>query len=299
MKSHGFNTYQVILPAMLSLIPVATLGTEPVKTPKMKVNDGDAGFIALANLTQSTGQPKLGVGTIVNTKLWPASFVSKSDSETCTSTLIGPRVLITAAHCVGEAKKASITYTNGKVFTGTCSRYPEWSDKQPSADFALCHMDAPVKMPGLQYEFISLDKLKITKNQELVAGGYGCTDLETQTIEEPPLFRVGSLFVDKPPGSMFSWPNWIATRPGVAGSATFVCPGDSGGAVYIVRNSGARAVVAVISAVGAEKGQSNYMVSYLAAISSDAGTNFIGDWLKKTKAQVCGIDVGLVNCREN
>jgi hypothetical protein len=294
--SHA-NRHALLL--MTFCMAAAPSGAAPLRPPAININNGDTGFVALSDMTQSTGKPKMGNGVVVNTKLWPASFVSSSAQGSCTATLIGPRVLMTAAHCVGQGKTARITYADGLAFDGTCKRFPQWSENNPSADFALCHMQAVVKKSGLQYEYISLEPVRIKQGQELVAGGYGCTDLESRTVENPPEFRIGSLFIDKLPTVMPSWPEWIATTPGTPGEAAFVCPGDSGGAVYAVQVNGARAAVALISAVGADKAQSDYLVSYLAALSSAAGKKFVSDWLGETKELVCGVGSAPPDCREH
>jgi hypothetical protein len=298
MNSYSPTSQRSVLLMALCML-AAPSSAAPLRPPAININNGDTGFIALSDMTQSTGKPKMGNGVVVNTKLWPASFVSSSAQGSCTATLIGPRVLMTAAHCVGQGKMARITYADGQVFDGVCKRFPQWSAHSPSADFALCHMQAVVKKSGLQYEYISLDPVRITKGLQLLAGGYGCTDLESQTVENPPEFRIGSLFIDKLPTVMPAWPEWIATTPGTPGEAAFVCPGDSGGAVYAVKENGARAAVALISAVGADKSQNDYLVSYLAALSSAAGKKFVTDWLAETNERVCGVGSAPSDCREH
>ena len=81
-------------------------------------------------------------GRLAEAREFAASFYFEFDKEPCTSTLIGPSVLLTAAHCV----------PHGEVFFGLgggiigaksvrarCTHAPTYH-KDPAADYALCRL---------------------------------------------------------------------------------------------------------------------------------------------------------------
>jgi hypothetical protein len=160
----------------------------------------------------------------------------------------------------------------------------------------LCRMNEPVERRNLAYEHLRLDEKDVGAGQELLVAGYGCTDLQTQAQETPPQLRVGKVFIDQPARAADVWPNWIYTQNARDGNSAFVCPGDSGGAVYFIRGD-ARYVVAVNSAVQADSGDPNYKVSYLASLSTKSAKRFLDQWLKKTGEKVCGYRAQPKGCR--
>lgn len=259
-------------------------------------NRGNLEVVPLSDREQDLTRPKLGNGTVADTQKWPASFVMDSGDNRCTATLIGPQVLLTAAHCVGDGATATIKYADGKTYSGTCNHATSAYPLDPSADWALCLMQSEVQRPKLYYEYISLDPSLLQHGTQLLAGGFGCTSLTTQKPENPPLFRTGPMFVDRAPESGQLWPNWIFTTTATHG-ASFLCMGDSGGAIYSVSADGQRWIVAVGSGTQATRGQSDYLVSYLAALSTSGAATFIKGWLARTGAKVCGVANPTPNCR--
>src|SRR5690606_31297364 len=77
-------------------------------------------------------------GTVADPNDWPASpWVGN-----CSSTLIGERVLLTAAHCVsnGGTKTFNIGSTR---YTGTCTHHGSYRSNS-TADWALCLLTTSV-----------------------------------------------------------------------------------------------------------------------------------------------------------
>lgn len=260
--------------------------------PPIVQNLGDVEFRAISE--QETSQDKVGNGVDTDTALWPATFVAGS----CTATLVGPEVLLTAKHCVKDGAITKIKFQDGTLSQGYC-RHPEDKD-DISADWALCHMEPPIVRPDLYYEFISVDPSMIRKGLRLTIGGYGCTripDTEMENKEEKK-FRTGKVRVSQLPMPGKQWPNWILTERAKKGEAAFVCPGDSGGAVYLEEPGGHRTVVAVASAVGVNK--NDYLVSYLAALSTSSAHKFLSQWLTEhAGVKICGLGENPEYCRPN
>src|SRR5690242_15713661 len=61
---------------------------------------------SVEELTQDPAAPKLGNGSVADPSDWPASFIATirmgNQDFYCTSTLIGSRTLLLAAHCVAD-----------------------------------------------------------------------------------------------------------------------------------------------------------------------------------------------------
>jgi hypothetical protein len=287
------------LSVMISCFEVASAETKKANL-EILVNNGDAFFAPVVDMHQDLLQPKVGNGSVADTNQWPATVVTEAGGlGKCTATFIGPEVLLTAAHCVGQGSKAIITKWET---TGICHRQADWSLANMSPDWALCRMSA-VDRPGLFFERLDLNGNALQIGTKLTLAGFGCINLDTQEQETPARLRVGPTIVEKLPNPEASWANWIVTAPATHGGESFVCPGDSGGAVYWQRADGGRSIVAVVSAVGADKNKSDYKSSYLSATSVPALKSFVEQWLKdqkvlsSTKPSICGVTVGAQKCR--
>lgn len=276
-----------------------------VPRPTIIVNDGDAVFIPVSQRRQDLFQPRVGNGSVADTNQWPATVVTLAGGMgKCTATFIGPEVLLTAAHCVGQGAKATI---DDWATTGVCHRQSNWLfGVNMSPDWALCRMK-PVSQPGLFFERLNLNDDAVKVGATLMLAGFGCVDLdpENRKDEDPPILRVGSVIVEKLPNLDASWANWIVTVPATHGGASFVCPGDSGGAVYRRSASGARSIVGVVSAVGADKAKPDYKASYVSAMSTPALKAFVAKWHQdqsvapSTPPSICGMTVDATRCRPN
>lgn len=266
--------------------------------PAIQVNDGGLSLTPVAEYRSDTLQPQLGNGVIADPQLWPASLVARMPGEICTATLVGPRTLLTAAHCVGDGAIVSIAFDKGKTTVkGKCQRAPHWSIVEPSKDLALCLLDELLKRAGLFYERVSLDPTPVAPGRQLVAGGFGCQDLNKRTMENPPVFRIGSVFVDRGPTPDALWSDWIITSAATDATKAFICPGDSGGAVYWSRADRSRLIVAVASGVQADASRTDYKVSYLAALSTADAIAFIEGWRKQLGHEICGLSPSVDDCR--
>ena len=90
---------------------------------------GDVTFRPVRDLKQQGGKTelKLQQATIANTNDWPVSFRASfarpnGEEETCTAVLIGPQVLLTAAHCVPPSRRIGYGVPGGAL-SATCARH--------------------------------------------------------------------------------------------------------------------------------------------------------------------------------
>lgn len=185
----------------------------------------------------------------------------------CTATLIGPKTLITAAHCVKEGEKVSFTAVTGVTYTGVGDRHIEYPGKD--VDIALIYLDKAVE--GIKPMSIRSDRFE-TKGMKLNIFGYGCTQ----------------------PGG--SGGNDGVLRTGIAtvtGATTFdlistgagLCYGDSGGPVFYEDEKGVLWLIGINSKGNIK--DTNYTTRLTLPITVD--------WLKKRADEkgvaICGINV--------
>ncbi|MGT2515457.1 trypsin-like serine protease [Sphingomonas panni] len=166
--------------------------------------------------------------------------------NTCTATLVGPGVALTAAHCLDRVDGASIrsaslrlTDRDGSALTldMTCTLptgYVSAGWKPPSPrneqDWSLCRFASPNGPPilkGLRYEVVETATV-VPEGRQVLISGYGCKDLRIganglEGLRYDNVFTIADAKVDDPnsQGRIEIFSDG-ATRPSI-------CFGDSGG----------------------------------------------------------------------
>ena len=243
-------------------------------------------------LRQDSAGPTLVNGFLAVPSDWPATFfatLKDSQAWNCTTTLIGPQVLLAAAHCVADGGNVSIL-REGRTYTGTCERPQPGYPDPISADWLLCAMDTQV--PAFRYERVSLDPSKLRHDQTVTLGGGGCTVVGGVADGQ---FRIGPASIAQLPGEYggAGEKNWIVTHEGTKTGESFICEGDSGGAVYFSPSgTSARFVVAVNS----HRDTLGRGVAFLSAMYTPAAIDFIQRWQKKHGGlAICGVPANAQN----
>ena len=244
-------------------------------------------MLAVADLKQKPDPKKLQGGSIAKPGDWKATFYAVLSGDgvhkRCTATLIGPQVLLAAAHCVADKGQVSITY-GATAYSGRCtSSNPAYPSPPISADWLLCYMNFVVPTPW--YETVTQDAAYAVVNQRLLLGGYGCEKVGGEASDK---FLIGPTVIEQVPTSVGdpSYANFIVTRS--SGGAA-ICEGDSGGAAYVQQpfNHNRR----LVQSVNSHRGEDGTGISFLAALSTPTAKQFFKLWIESNKdAEICGIN---------
>jgi hypothetical protein len=287
----------------------------PVSTPS-----GDVEFRAALDLAQTVDdrEADLRGGRGAVSAEWPASlyatFTAHGTTAACTAALIGPSVMLTAAHCVPAAGSVTFTYVgHAKPYVATCTRHPDYAApaSDASADFALCSVaPAFAAPPGFRYETVSTADMSTMLQRTIVFTGFGCVTSVAAGAPFDGRYRIGFSTIEESSaspsrahGEAFYAPNennnlFTSAHAG----ATNLCAADSGGPVFTRTDDGpgvtARAIVGVTSRVFLHHGtHTAYGASMISATGSPAFHAWAGQWTRQTGAAACGIAGHLPDCR--
>jgi hypothetical protein len=253
---------------------------------------GTISFYPISELTRPAGaQPTLRGARLANPKDWPASFYSVHPGGSCTSTLVGPRALLTAAHCAPNKSTVALQLA-GKVYKGTCAQsnlYSPGSADGRSADWAICLMDSDV--PVSKYETVIVDSSQIRVGTQLLLTGFGCTQA-TGNGGNDGNYRIGEAKVSALPSG---GNNDLTTSGDVA-----LCYGDSGGGAFIFLDPGKkrRLQVSINSRIEVLDSGRLGNNSYLSSLFTNAAQSFLKTWASANSADICGVTPDAKHCRE-
>lgn len=220
--------------------------------------------------------PTLINGIVADMAEWPASVSVRSGNAGCTGTVVGPRVLFHAAHCVGNGGTSTFR-AGGASYSARCEHSPNYRGNS-TADWTLCLTSQPVQ--NVAFENINTDPELVQRGDELLLTGYGCTRPGGGGSDG--LYRIGTANVIRLPGGTN---NDIVTLGGAA-----LCFGDSGGPAFKVQD-------AVRWLVGVNSRGNISTTSYLSATHTPQAVSFFTNWMQKTGAEICGITPNMLGCR--
>lgn len=226
----------------------------------------------------------------------PQMNVLAADSWRCSATLVGPKVIVTAAHCVENSSGQSIVQKfgpiNGKFYTATLTRHPDYSVDKFEVnipDDLAAKNDIAIGM--LDKEVTDVTPISVTKTVPAVGEmvwGFGCgkptNDRQYGTYK---IVTVGPLG---------------ATVRGQGDRPQIGAPGDSGGPNVIVNSLQEVSLFAVSSTSTTDKDAREETkwpeaLPYTEGIArlfpaQDSGAkSFIEDYVKANSLKVCGLNL--------
>lgn len=305
----------------LALAPAAVAQTqapEPIAVVPAIEAAGPATVRAVLDLDQQASDynPRLRGGQLANPEEWPSSlYIEYPDAQgrvhPCTAALLGPRVLLTAAHCVPADGAGRLESRVQGEFHLACERHPNYAS-DPSADFALCRLSRSFVLPrGGRYETISglpMSAVMDLRDDFIVLAGFGCTgdrirDASSVEAAERP-FRIGRTEIDETSaspsrrrGSAALYSNaqnynlFTVEEDGLAN----LCPGDSGGPAFLSgREVRTRKIIGVSSRV-LTRGL-RFGGSLVSSTSGPAFRSWALRWLGAS-LEACGLQPGNLACR--
>jgi len=190
----------------------------------------------------------------------------KTDQSGCTASLLGPRVMVSAAHCA-KTGTSSVFQVQGKSYSTQNERSPVYEGGKDH-DILLGLVDKPVE--GIRYHSVATLPPKV--GDEITLYGYGCINPGGGGGND------GILRVGKTEISSFANYDFITQRPG----GVALCFGDSGGPGF-VEVDGKKWQIGVNS-----KGNISD-TSYLTDLSKHESLTFFTDFAKKHNVEICGV----------
>lgn len=195
-------------------------------------------------------------------------YISNGRSK-CSATIVGPKVILTAAHCVadnGEIKPAEFVVSQ-TIYKAKCKQAPQYRDNTEDLDIAICKTDKKMNVA-----YASISKTGVSIGQEVVLMGYGCIR-EGGGGGNDGILRVGKAKVTRlPSGSN----NWYYTK-----DTSALCFGDSGGPSMLKDSH---------TVIGVNSRGNIKDLSMLAAVYLSKAIKFFEEFARDNDVKVCGIN---------
>jgi hypothetical protein len=218
--------------------------------------------------------PTLINGTPVAPGAWKQTVRIQVGSSFCTASVVGPRVLATAAHCTPNNGTATFRI-DGVSYSARMTRHPDY----PRRDIDLALGVITTEVRGIEYGILP-DTVDVAKvNMPIRLMGYGCINPGSGTGGNDGILREGMSTITRFSG------NDIVT--GQTNGAA-LCFGDSGGPAWLEVRRGDRLVRYNISQNS--KGDIA-RTSYLARWDSTTAQSFARSFIQNNgNIEICGIN---------
>lgn len=280
------------------------------------------------------GTTKLANGVEVRRTDWPtlifAEIPTGADKpRTCTGTLVGPNVILLAAHCVDSKSNVDLRaelWIASRKIKMTCESHDKYRDDasynpmmlpRSSKDYALCLLEDDGRPPALfakmRFEVVDMDT-PLRAGEPVLMTGYGCDKLFLKNdgslswIPREDKLWIGDSMIEAPVGRWVSEPDYVSLVS-QKGARAALCPGDSGGPLFtgVVSKdpTGPRRLRGVNSTVCTRRRGDTQMctfengpgewdiISGISATGADPFRVWVGQWLARyvdKKPIICGVN---------
>jgi hypothetical protein len=243
----------------------------------------------VAGRPNSTLKPFIVGGAPADPKAFPASL---NFDGGCSSTIVGARAILTAAHCVEPSGQGTVDIGDGNPLRATCTHHPDYKASlcksspersECTADVALCSTPIAMNRPGLKYESVQTDRSALGAQMQVLLLGYGCTTAGDTD------FGVLYLGTAKVKELSATTPSTFDSYFMRIDSTVRVCAGDSGGG-NLDKSPDPRRVIGVSKGV---KGTTSYLVQ----TTDKRIVDFMKSWSAGANAAICGVSQQATGCR--
>lgn len=198
----------------------------------------------------------------------PHTVFFYTGASACTGTIVGPRVLLTAGHCVRQGGRIRF-FLNDVWVQGTATVAPLYR-RGTDHDLALVALDAEV-FPD-RYASVALGQVTAPPNN-VALSGYGCNSFRTRNS--------GTLYIGQAPLVRATGYDW---ETGSLGSSQ-LCFGDSGGPVWLIRDNVRYDWVVAVNSKTNPRG----FQSYVTRLDTKASNDFVRGFARRSGLAVCGV----------
>lgn len=230
-------------------------------------------IIVMEQAEAITLEPQITGGTKANPENWPSALYYEYLGKSCTASVIGPRVILTAAHCIPDGAAAQIKKSPNDEVAVECTHHPDYIDADKVADIALCKSNSPINLPGLKrFERVIENIEDVNVGSEITLLGFGCRRYGGGG-------STGELFFGLAEVNRLSR-GYLVTKGGAA-----VCFGDSGGGAFRVFSPLRRGIIGVNS-------RGDLLTrSFITPFSNSHIVKFLKDYVSQYSLKICGINL--------
>ncbi len=239
-----------------------------------------------------TAEPKIIGGTKAVPADWPATFVFLDpEGRGCTSTAVGERVILTAAHCIADKGVGVVDWKNKTIRTscyrhpgyrdGVATNDPDWAAKV-SPDFALCVTDQPLQ--EIVAENVDKVGTALVKGRDLHLLGFGCNAKGGSDAGFGVLYEGDAPITEIPAAGSY----YTRAEGGAA-----VCYGDSGAGAFLFLNQAkTRRVLMGVNSRG-----DIARVSFVSTTSVEGFWKWADQFARDHGVSICGLESTAKGCR--